>query len=60
MGGNKERRNTNSDPLFNNVDTSVLEDLLDDAEKLIEEFSAFKKRLRNVLDGRRQKKKPIA
>lgn len=57
MGENKERRNTDSDPLFDNADTSFLEGLLGDAEKLIEEFSAFKKRVRNELDNRRKKKK---
>lgn len=57
MGENRERKGiTDSDPLFKDTDSSVLEGFLDEAEKFIEEFSALKRRVRNELDKRRIKK----
>lgn len=56
MSGRKERKNLGDpDPLFSEVETSALEELLGEAERLVENFSAFKKRIRTERDRRQQK-----
>ncbi|MFA5876957.1 MAG: hypothetical protein WC880_01185 [Candidatus Paceibacterota bacterium] len=56
MSGRKERKNLGEpDPLFSGIETTALEGLLIEAEKLIENFAEFKKRIRTERDRRRQK-----
>lgn len=56
MTGRKERKNLGDpDPLFSGVETTALEGLLAEAEKLAENFAAFKRRIRTERDRRRQK-----
>ena len=42
------------DPLFSGVETTALEGLLAEAERLAENFAAFKRRIRDERDRRRQ------
>lgn len=55
MTGRKERKNLGDpDPLFSGVETNALEGLLDQAERLVEDFAKFKRRIRDERDRRRQ------
>jgi len=55
MGEHKERKNLGDpDPLFSGIEIPALEALLDQAERLAENFAEFKRRIRDERDRRRQ------
>ena len=55
MGERKERKNLGDpDPLFSGIEIPALEALLDQAERLAENFAEFKRRIRDERDRRRQ------
>ncbi|TSD06155.1 MAG: hypothetical protein Greene07147_14 [Parcubacteria group bacterium Greene0714_7] len=56
MGERTEHKDLGDpDPLFSGIEIPALEALLDQAERLAENFGEFKRRIRDERDRRRQK-----